>query len=154
MTIYDIDDAILALVDKETGELLDYDAFAELQMQRDAKIEAMISWHKSLNAEAEAIKAEIKSLTERAAARIRKADRLKAYIGYVTDGKPYKCAKGETTWRKSTAVEVAEGAELPDEYMRVKTTREPDKVALKDALKAGTVIQGATLVEQMNMTII
>ena len=41
MTIYEIDNRIAELVDPETGELLDYEAFAELQMEREAKIENM-----------------------------------------------------------------------------------------------------------------
>ena len=38
MTLYEIDQAIQGLVDPETGELMDYEAFAALQMDRDARL--------------------------------------------------------------------------------------------------------------------
>ena len=38
MTLYEIDSAIQALVDPESGELMDYDAFAALQMEREVKL--------------------------------------------------------------------------------------------------------------------
>ena len=36
MNIYEIDNAMFSLIDKETGEIKDY-AFEELQMQREEK---------------------------------------------------------------------------------------------------------------------
>ena len=54
MKLYEIDQAILALVDPETGEILDYEAFSELKMKREEKIEGMALWHKNLTAEATA----------------------------------------------------------------------------------------------------
>lgn len=56
MTLYEIDQAIQGLVDPETGELMDYEAFAALQMDRDAKIENMALWYKDLMADAMAAK--------------------------------------------------------------------------------------------------
>ena len=65
MTLYEIDQAIQGLVDPETGELMDYEAFAALQMDRDAKIENMALWYKDLMADAKAIKEEADTLNER-----------------------------------------------------------------------------------------
>ena len=62
MTIYEIDNRIAELVDPETGELLDYEAFAELAMEREAKIENMALWYKDLTAEAKAIREEERAL--------------------------------------------------------------------------------------------
>ena len=39
MSIYDIDDAILSIVDMETGEIEDEKRFDELQMERTQKVE-------------------------------------------------------------------------------------------------------------------
>ena len=58
MPLYEIDQSIKALVDPETGELLDYEAFARLQMEREAKLENIALWIKDLRAKAEEIKAE------------------------------------------------------------------------------------------------
>ena len=62
MTIYDIDSAIAALVDPETGELGDYEAFQRLQLAREAKIENLALLYKETRATAEAIKAEADKL--------------------------------------------------------------------------------------------
>ena len=62
MTIYEIDSRIAELLDPDTGELLDYEAFAALQMEREAKIENMALWYKDLSAEAKAIRDEEKAL--------------------------------------------------------------------------------------------
>lgn len=77
MTIYEIDARMAGLIDPETGELLDYEAFASLQMEREAKIENMALWYKDLTAEAKAIREEEKALAERRKSAENKAERLK-----------------------------------------------------------------------------
>ena len=44
MNIYEIDRAITDLFDAETGEIIDFDALAALQMERDQKIENVALW--------------------------------------------------------------------------------------------------------------
>ena len=63
MTIFDIDEAILNLVDEETGEVVDIEALEALEMERDKKVSNIACWIKQLDAEAEAIKAEKKNGT-------------------------------------------------------------------------------------------
>ena len=58
MNLYEIDAAITALVDPETGEVSDFDAFDQLSMARDQKIENMALYYKKLVADAGAYKAE------------------------------------------------------------------------------------------------
>lgn len=43
------------------------------------------------------------------------------------------------------AVHILDGAEVPTEFIRIKTTHEPDKAALKLALSAGRELPGITL---------
>ena len=45
MNLYEIDAAITALVDPETGEVSDFDAFDQLSMARDQKIENLSLIH-------------------------------------------------------------------------------------------------------------
>ena len=59
MNIYQIDQEILNLVDPETGEIMDWEAFDALQMAREAKIENVACWYKNLVAEAAAIRQEV-----------------------------------------------------------------------------------------------
>ena len=63
MTLYEIDQRITELVDPETGELLDFDAFQALQMDRQEKIENAVLWYKDLIAPAKASKEEVENLT-------------------------------------------------------------------------------------------
>ena len=48
--------------------------------------------------------------------------------------------------KKPPSVVIAEGIELPSEYVRTTVKTEPDKAALKAALTAGTVVPGVSLV--------
>ena len=86
MKLYEIDSALEALVDPETGELLDYEQFSRLQMEREAKIENTALYVKNLEAEAKAIKEEEARLSERRKAMENKAKRLREYIGFALDG--------------------------------------------------------------------
>ena len=63
--LYEIDAAILAAVDQETGEILDTEKLDALQMEREAKLEGVALWVKDLKAEADAVKAEADKLTAR-----------------------------------------------------------------------------------------
>jgi len=59
----------------------------------------------------------------------------------------------ELTSRKSQAVEIADEDALPSEWLALKTTSQPDKAAIKKALKAGHLIPGAQLVSRRSWRI-
>ena len=161
MKLYEIDDAISALVDTETGEIMDWDAFDALQMERNTKIENVIRWYKNENADANAIDNEIKALTERRKAAQNRAKRLEGYLDYAVAGNPFKCAIGEIRYRKSNPVEIAADFDFiawaqennRDDLLRFKDP-EIDKTAIKEKLKSGELIQGAQLVERNNISVI
>lgn len=67
-------------------------------------------------------------------------------------GEKIKTSKVAIGWRKSESVQINAEAFLPDEYLTYKEP-EPNKVAIKKALKAGTLIDGATLVTTNNIQI-
>ena len=54
----------------------------------------------------------------------------------------------ELSSRKSSAVEIDDEAALAPEWLTVKTTTQPDKAAIKEALKAGQQISGAQLLSR------
>ena len=47
MTLYEIDSSLMSLVDEETGEILDKEAFDAVVMERDTKIENVALWVKN-----------------------------------------------------------------------------------------------------------
>ena len=59
----------------------------------------------------------------------------------------------ELTSRKSQAVEIADEDALPSEWLTLKTTSQPDKAAIKEALKAGRLIPGAQLISRRSWRI-
>lgn len=154
MNIYEIEQAITDLVDPETGEIADFEALDALSMARDEKIENIALWIKNLAAESKAIREEEKSLAERRRAAETKADSLQRYLDRILDGNKFSTPKVAISYRKSKAVEIADeeafvkaGAYLVPQDPKI------DKKAISEALKNGTVIAGAELVERNNMQI-
>lgn len=147
-----------AAVDPDTGEIINEEALQELEqlgMQREEKLENLALFYKNLSAEAEALKAEKMRLAARQAAAEKKAEGIKKYITASMDsagGEKIKTSKVAIGWRKSESVQINAGAFLPDEYLTYKEP-EPNKAAIKKVLKAGTSIDGATLVITNNIQI-
>ncbi len=59
----------------------------------------------------------------------------------------------ELTSRKSQVVEIDDEESLPPEWLALKTTSQPDKAAIKEALKAGHLIPGAQLISRRSWRI-
>lgn len=58
------------------------------------------------------------------------------------------------SFRNSSSVQVSIDAEkLPEQFKRVKTTVDPDKKAIKDALQCGELIEGCQIVENRSLQI-
>ena len=149
MTIYEINEGILNCIDPETGEIIDIDKLNELELERDAKIENVACWIKELKAEAEAIKAEKLALAERQKVAENKAESLKKWLAFALNGEKFKTAKCSVSFRKSEVVEITdEGlSNLMKEHDELLTYKapEPNKKAIKDALKDGLSVQGVRL---------
>lgn len=112
MKLYEINAALEALVDPETGELMDYDAFETLQMERDEKIEGMALWYKDMVAEAKAIKEEADTLTARRRALENRADRLKDYLDLQLGGEKFQTPRCSLTYRKTSSLHVEDPSTL------------------------------------------
>lgn len=151
--LYQIDRAILDCIDKETGEIVDCEALEALLMQKDEKIENVACWIKNLLSDADAIKAEKDNLAEREARCRKQAESLKKYLSDILRGSKFSTAKCAVSFRKSVKVEVENVNLVPAEYLRVKTTYEPDKTAIKKAMQAEQEIAGCKLVESLNVQI-
>lgn len=110
MNLYEIDAAITALVDPETGEVSDFDAFDQLSMARDQKIENIALYYKNLVADAAAYKAEKLAFAERQKAAENKAQRLKDYLAYALQGQKFESPRCAVSFRKTTNVNVLDSA--------------------------------------------
>jgi predicted RNase H-like nuclease (RuvC/YqgF family) len=111
---------------------------------------------KSLDAEMEMFDNEIKRLQERRKQLAKTQDMLKDRLTGAMQEFGITEMKGRTiklSFRKSESVDVYNVDALPEEFKRTKITIEPDKVAIKEALKNGEVVEGATLLIKDNLQI-
>lgn len=153
MNLYEIDKAILACIDPETGELIDEAALADLQMERTEKIKNVALWVKNLNASVTALKAERDAFDERMKSAQKKADGLKKYLADALQGQKFSTDECVVSFRRSAAVAVLDEAVLPAEYIAEKITKSPDKAAIKAAIKSGIDVPGAALVDNLSVQI-
>lgn len=152
MKLYEIDDAILACTDAETGEIIDEDKLNALLMERDKKCECVGVWIKNLESLIKALKDEEDTLKKRRETAVKKAEALKKWLADAVGYQKFETAKVIVTFRKSTAAEV-DAEKLPKKWFVRKITLTPDKTAIKSAILAGQKIKGASLVERQNIQI-
>jgi len=57
------------------------------------------------------------------------------------------------SFRKSESTEIVNEAQIDDKFMTVKTTKTPNKTAIKAAIQSGEVVEGAVLVTNFNLQI-
>lgn len=153
MSLYTINQEILKCVDLETGEITDFDKFEALQIERSEKIENIALWVKNLTSEAEALKAEEKAFAERRKSAENKADSLKRYLAQQLKGQKFATTRTSVSFRKSSSVEVLDIDKLPTEYRKEVHTFVADKTEISKALKAGQEVDGAVLVQSINLQI-
>ena len=170
MTLYEIDERLKNLenfgVDTETGEVVetkeDFEqAYNEIQMDLNVKIENTLCFIKNLQAEADAIKAEEQKLAKRRKSRENLAARLTEHMDnyakaqcLTEDGEldneklhdfTFESPRAKMSFRKSESLALEDIDFLPKEY--IVTTYAADKKTIKKDLKAGKTIAGASIQE-------
>lgn len=159
MTLYEIAQEMATLIDPETGELRDYEAFEALSMAREEKIDNMAKWVLDLEAEAKMVKERADELTKRAQSAKKKAERLREYLQEFLGGEKRKTADYTIGYRRTEAVEITDEdravAWLMEHRDDALTYQQPkiSKTAVKELLKAGENVPGAELVERQSMSI-
>ena len=164
MSIYEIEQSIIGLIDPETGEIMDFEALEALNMERDEKIENVALWIKNLNAEAKAIREEERNLAERRKYAENKAESLKRYLELNLHGEKFTTAKVAISWKASEAVDVS--PEFVEWAISMNLTKflnipEPptptaNKVAIKEYIKRfgdASTLLGASIDKRNNIQI-
>ncbi len=153
MRLYEINaelDRLLSQVDEDTGELLvDEEALEALTLARDEKIEGCALAIKNYDSDIAAIKAEEDALKKRRETLTNQRDWAKKYLDFNLRGEKFESPRCVVSYRKSESVQLDAEAFLKwakrhKEYLRIRDP-EPDKTAIKAALKAGEAIKGAWL---------
>ena len=142
---------------EETGEIIDESEtllklFQEVESTLSEKLDNTMYIIKSLEAEQTALKAEADRLAKRAKARENKAKFLKElmYSALNASGQQkLKTEKFNFSIKRSESVSIANEDELGREWVRIK--REPNKTAIKKALKEGVEIEGCSISENFSI---
>lgn len=158
MNLYEIDKSILELADPETGDITDWAKLEELQMERDQKIENVALWCKDLKAQALAIREEELALARRRKDIEGMIESRERYLEGALQGRKFETARCCVSFRRTQKVEIT------DERAAVDWARENErydlltytlptigKSDLAPLLKAGAVIPGAKLVENVKI---
>ena len=152
MKLYEIDKAIESLVNPETGEIMDFAMFENLQMSREQKIENIALWIKNLVSDADELKKEKDVFAEREKSAKNKAESLKRYLSDILYGQAFQTTKTNITFRRSESVSVTDTYAVPDKWYK-EVIPEVDKTAVKKAIKGGEIIPGVEIVEKQNIQI-
>lgn len=111
---------------------------------------------KQLDSDCEQIDAELKRLQQLKKVRTNLAERLKNTISDAMN--LYEVEKIETpliklSFRNSESVEITNESQLDACFIVTKTVTSPDKKAIKDAIKSGVLVEGATISYNKNLQI-
>lgn len=163
MRLYEINQRIeelteeMLFIDTETGEIqTDDEKFNELQelvAQQEDKLEDIFLYIKNLASDIDALKAERDSFDKRIKRKTKQMERLLDWTTMLQKGKTFETDKVRVKYRKSQKVEIKDESLIPEKYIKFKTTKSPDKTAIKDVLKNGGYVEGAVLVERFNPNI-
>ena len=149
-TLYEIDHAILACCDQETGEIIDPERLDALKMERDSKIEAVALWIKNLQADAVALKAEKDAFADRQRKAEKKVEDLKAWLEKALRGEKFASARCTVSWKPAASVKIVDEAKIPKKYQVKAITYRPDKKAIMAAINAGLNVKGVEKVISLN----
>ncbi len=156
----DMEDVLSRLseaVDEETGEVTDaglLEAFENLNMAWNEKVENCIRWVISSRAEMKSIKEEKARLDKRLKHLGHEVDwMVSQYLpSTLKPGETYHCADGDIRYRHSKAVRITDVDALPSEYVRM--IREVNRAEMLKALKEGRDVPGAELEERVRMIVV
>ena len=161
LTLYELSDRLRAAldsieIDEETGEVLNFESIEEAQAEFGEKVENIALYIKNTAALSVAIKSEQDALNKRRKTLENKEARLSEYL--LSQMQSVGQSKFETervkiAIRPSESVKIIDETQLPAEYIREKTTIEPNKAEIKKAIKNGETVTGATLEQKYNVNI-
>lgn len=150
--------AALDQIDPETGEVPpEYGTARELVERKGAAVAAYIAQREM---EADAIATRIEEISKRVKAMRSRAVHLRNYMadcmrtaGITEIASDDKLLRVRLYPGRDESVEVYDQSLLAEQFMRVKTTREPDKTGIKVAIKSGQDVQGARIVKRDRLII-
>ncbi|MBC8534575.1 siphovirus Gp157 family protein [Yeguia hominis] len=150
MTLYEMTEAAQRLYELLQEEEIDEDVVNDTLEAMDvgSKLEDYCKLIRQFQSDAEALKSEEDKLHRKRERAEKTADRLSNNILRFlksANREREKAGVFEVAVRKSEAVRILNLQQIPESYLRTKTTTEPDKARIKKALKSGAEITGAEI---------
>jgi len=159
LSLYNIQQEYISLAEQiiDNDGLLSEEMEAALQINKDQlenKSQCYGFIVRQLEGECDMIDNEIKRLEAMKKSRGKTVDRLKESVSKAMQ--LYEIDKIETptlkiSFRKSESIEVEEESLIDEKFMTVKTTKTPNKTAIKEAIKNGEIVLGVTLKQNQNI---
>jgi hypothetical protein len=156
-----------ACFNEETGELISSQEemeacqaiLDELKNQSDDIIKWYLEDRANRKARVDMLKSEVERLAKLVNSEEKKIGRAENLIGRVFErvyeGKPINIGTFVVSYRKSEAVVIEDETRIPSEFMKTPEppAPRPDKTAIKEAIKGGTEIPGASIETRSNLQI-
>ena len=141
-------------VDEKTGEVTDNTAELkaladELNESLSDKADAIIYTAKEFKSSEDMLGQEIKRLQERKKQMQRKQEQLKDLLDYLLAGVKIKTEKFTVFYGKNESMVISEETHIPKEF--IEFTPKINKTELKKAVKAGLVVTGVNLEENVSV---
>lgn len=146
--IEDVLDAILNSVDEETGEVDESltEVLANLQVQKNEKLESIGCYAKNIKGDIDAFKAEEKSLKKRRESKEKCLERLMKYVDSVLCGEEFETTKVSYKYTKSYTTEIDDLEKLvkyckdadmigDDKFVKETTSFTPNKDNIKKFIR-------------------
>ena len=163
MKAYEITGAMVDTLDifleseqKETDRDMYEEVMEYLKEELQNKGTNIIKYVRNLELEAVSVKAEIERLEVIKKNRENKAKSLKNYLKNILvslDKKKIETELGNYSLRKSSKVEILDMSKIPEQYIRIKEERTPDKTLIGQRWKLGEIIEGTAIVEDYSLQI-
>jgi hypothetical protein len=150
-------DEIESLAEQNGGEIPDdkLALFVEAQTTSIEKTGRLCGAINFLQSYAERCKVEELRIAENRKKAENKLASIKTFLAPIVKakGKPWNVGTFTLSTRKSESVQIADDFNAPAYMRTIPAKLEPDKAAIKDAIKSGKTIPGAELVEKTNLVI-
>ncbi|RPD83091.1 siphovirus Gp157 family protein [Neisseria weixii] len=159
ITLYQCAEDVRAVLDHHfDSETEAADTLEAVIGQFEVKAQSVAAYFLNLEATEQALDEHIKAMTEKKKALQNRAAKLKDYLSRnMLSAKIKEISADDGTFkasfRKSTAVDIFDEAQLPEEFMREKISYTPDKTAIKKAIESGREVAGAKLETRQNLQI-
>lgn len=148
--LYEIANEYAELANSEMDQDMIADTLDGMAGEFSGKAEQILAIIKNEQHLEVALKAEAKSLSDRAKASANRVKNLKAYLASAMETMETKSINAGvhalTVRKGSQSVEIQDVDKLPSEFVEYETTVKADKNLIKEKLKLGQTVEGATLV--------